>query len=290
MKFKTIITLLVALSLSMTITKVFAANDQHDSLGKESVIENDSPNVQKAAVPQSNLTDQDNTQQQKIDKEKICRDNISFWVTILTPFVSIIMLIVAIVQLSKQRSDSKMNSKSTNKLLGELKTLIDSQEKNAIKAQEDRLRVLGGLKQGVGKINSQIFNNVLTDIAIKKQEIHASCSEICFYFRRNPNILKEGFATQQDDRVLTLINHIENSISTLEEMFICYGFYNDNSKSSFNGLTTVIERLKNETGIAPTRERREAYLTEITTAENRMMETVNSTIEQKRNLIKKTDE
>lgn len=281
MKRKTIITLIVALFLSMTTTKVFATNNTIDSLNKETVgFTSASPN---------DTNNQVFPQQKIIAEKSINRENILFWVTILTPFISIIMLLIAILQLSKQRSDSKENSASTNTLLKNLNQLIKSQEDNANDARNDRLNVLVGLRKGVMKINTQIFNNVLTDIAIKKQEIRASCNEICFYFKRNPHVLKENYAIQ-DNRVINLVDRIENSISTLEEMFICYGFYDDVSKSTFNGLTTVIERLKNEPGIAPTKPRREAYLNEIITAENEMMDTVNSKIIQMRTLIEENNE
>lgn len=288
MKRKMNFKLLVLLFIVSLIIKSFASNNQPDSTKKVTIVELDS-SVQQTGCLQYNdyndtITLELIPQQQVISEKSNLHNKILFWVTIITSVASLIMLLIAIIQLHRQRSDSIANSTSTNALLNNLNTLIQNQENNTIKAREDRLKVLSGLNEGVCKINTQIFNNVLTDIAIKKQEIHANCNNICFYFKRNPYVLKEDFAIK-DPRVLDIVVQIENSIATLKEMFVCYGYYNDDCRNAFGNLITVIERLKNEPGIAPTKQLRDGYLNDILSAENDLMLTADTIINEMRTLI-----
>jgi len=290
MKLKIIPRLFVLLFFLLSTVEVHATDKGLTSIKKDSVVTIDSADRQILCFQSSDSQSLDSPSCQNcVSEQHNLHENILFWVTIITSVVSVIMLFVAISQLRKQRESSKKNSDSTNVLLNNLNTLIDNQNKDTEKAREDRMKVLGGLKSGVCKINAQIFNNVLTDIAIKKQEIRTNCNDICFYFKRNPHVLKEDFAIL-DPKVLDLVNQIENSIATLKEMFGCYGCYNDDCKNTFAKLIEMIERLREEPGIAPTKKQRDAYLYDITFAENELMQAVNTAIDEMRNLIDENNE
>lgn len=222
----------------------------------------------------------------RISDENHNRANIEFWITVITPIISIIMLLIAILQLYKQRSDSQTNSSSTNSILEKINTLIQKQDNNATKAREDRLDVLKGLKNAVCEVNSQILNNVLTDIAIQKQTISNCCDDLCALFRRTPNILKEGFP-DQNPKVSALIERIEHSTAIMKEMLNCYRSFNCENEKSFLRILQIVERLKKEVGIAATKQQRELFINDIISAKTELMLTIDSSISNMRIIIEK---
>lgn len=281
--------LLVMLFFASFVINVTANNNQSDSIVQKFVAEFDSLDQQYAGIP---LNDTQTTnaifQQQTNMRKGENFDYVLFWVTIITSVATIIMLLIAIQQLRKQRSDSKSNSESTKTLLENLSILIQNHDKNATKAREDRSKVLEELTKGVCEINTQIFNNVLTDIAVKKQDIGSCCDDLCTLFRRTPNILKEDFPNQ-DAKVAVHIDRIEKSTATLGEMFKCYGSYNDDCDKTFSELMSIVERLKKEVGIATTKQQRETFINEIIASKNKLMKAVDLAIMDMKTKIEKYD-
>ena len=279
------IVFLIMLLLATSINAVRASNVSSDSTTQRLVADSNICSPIHIDSYQNNSLCPNITPQQQADlNKKELREKVVFWVTLISPIISFIMLLIAILQLGKQRSDSKTFSNSTNSLLCELNTLIEKHDDNAKKTREDRIMLLSGLNKGVCEINAQIFNTVLADITIQKQTISLCCDELCTLFRRLPNILKEGYPNQ-NPRVAILIDRIEKSTSTLVEMFKWFGSANDDSGKASLKLMQIVEKLKKEVGIATTKQQRELFVDDVITTKAELITAVESAIKNMRTKI-----
>lgn len=216
------------------------------------------------------------------------KDAILFWVTLISSIVNFILLWVAITQLRKQRNDSNNNSIALSQLITNLEALIKNLDRSFTKAGSERLEVLKGLKRGVCEINSQIFNNTLSEIAIKKQAIRSNCNDLELFLLRNQNLFCEGLAIE-NTAVLSYISNIENTCATLKEMFDCSGYLTDSQRESFIDLSNIMEPLKKEEAFAITKKNRDEWFGQFEKSKDNLLNEIDNTILNVKLQIQKSD-